>query len=346
MNYKRLWVLCLLMMFMAAARARADVALLLEEPYGGFGELNPTGHAAIYLTRVCAATPLVLRKCNSGEPGVVISRYYHMSQYDWVAMPLVAYLYAVNDPGQVPEFADSPAVAELRDEYRRRHLEALAPDRQNGKAPKGEWPLLVGEAYDRKIYGFQIETTEEQDEQLIQMLNEHTNKRPRHNFAFFMLSHNCADFARGILDFYYPHSVHRNLLADAGVTTPKQVARSLVKYAHRHSDLEFTSFVIPQIPGSRRRSGPVDGLAESLVRSKKYVLPLAFLHPFVAGSVAVLYLGDGVFSPSKEVKRLPASPDIAALMEAEQKQPVESGRRTLERESGIEGMTIFSPLQQ
>lgn len=346
MNQKRLWALCLLMMvmLMGAARARADAALLLEEPYGGFGEVNPTGHAAIYLSRVCAATPLVLRKCNPGEPGVVISRYYNMSRYDWVAIPMVPYLYAVTDPSQVPEFADSQSVAEMRDQYRRRYLETLAPDRRNGKAPRGEWPLLVGEAYDRKIYGFQIETTEQQDEQLIQMLNSRVNKRPRRNFATFMVSRNCADFAREILNFYYPHSVHRNLLADAGITTPKQVAKSLVKYAQRNSDLEFTSFVIPQIPGSRHRSAPVDGVAEALVRSKKYVVPLAVLHPFIAGSVAALYIGEGRFSPGKQAKQFPTSPEIAALMEAQQK-PAEAAKRTIDREPAADGTNLVSPLQ-
>ena len=36
---------------------RAQAALLMEEPYGFFGTLNPTGHNAIYFERVCAETP-------------------------------------------------------------------------------------------------------------------------------------------------------------------------------------------------------------------------------------------------------------------------------------------------
>ena len=54
--------------------AHAGAALLLEEPYGPFGSGVPTGHAAIYLPQVCAATPTQLRRCNPGELGVVISR--------------------------------------------------------------------------------------------------------------------------------------------------------------------------------------------------------------------------------------------------------------------------------
>lgn len=318
MRQKTLWVLCFLILI-GSLRAKADVALLLEEPYGGFGQINPTGHAALYLTRVCAETPLVLRRCAPGENGVVISRYYKVGGYDWVAIPLVAYLYAVDDPAQIPEFANSKLVNELRDDYRRRYLETIAPDHSNGAAPGGEWYLLVGEAYDRKIYGFQIATTEEQDDQLIALLNQHSNKRLRRNFPAFMISHNCADFARGILNFYYPHSVHRNFVADLGITTPKQVARSLVKYAHRHSDLEFTSFVIPQIPGSRHHSQRIDSVTEAVVTSKKYVVPLAFLHPFIAGGAVVFYLGEGRFSPSREVKRHQTSPQIEALFEMREK---------------------------
>src|SRR5215467_8711182 len=270
---KRIGIFCLLSLALGL-RARADAALLLEEPYGEFGQVNPTGHAAVYLPRVCAVTPFILRKCSRGEMGVVISRYFKVSGYDWVAVPLVAYLYAVDDPAEIPEFATRAQVRELRDRYRRQYLEMLAPDRPDGKIPGGEWYQLVGEAYDRKIYGFQIETSEAQDEQLIELLNERTNQRARRDLASFLLSRNCADFARGILNFYYPHSIHRNFIADVGITTPKQVARSLVKYARRHSDLEFSCFVIPQIPGSRHRSASVNGVAEALVTSKKYVVPL------------------------------------------------------------------------
>ncbi len=39
------------------AAARAQAALLMEEPYGFFGTLNPTGHNAIYFARICAETP-------------------------------------------------------------------------------------------------------------------------------------------------------------------------------------------------------------------------------------------------------------------------------------------------
>ena len=103
-----------------------------------------------------------------------------------------------------------------------------------------------------------------------------------------------------MVNFYAPHSVHRNFFADAGITTPKQVARSLVGYA-AHPIAEFSSFEIPQIPGSIERNRPADGVAEGLIKSKKYVVPLAILSPVVTGSIAVVYLAEGRFNPKRGV---------------------------------------------
>jgi hypothetical protein len=60
------------------------------------------------------------------------------------------------------------------------------------------------------------------------------------------------------------------------------------------------------------------------VKSKKYAVPLALLHPYIAAGATVLYLGEGRFNPSREVARLPMSPDIAALWEMRQKSTVSS----------------------
>jgi hypothetical protein len=82
----------------AATYAHASVALLMEEHYGEFVALNPTGHAAVYFNHICADTPTMLRRCHDGEYGVVISRYHKIDGYDWLAIPLVGYLYAVDSP--------------------------------------------------------------------------------------------------------------------------------------------------------------------------------------------------------------------------------------------------------
>lgn len=264
--------------------AHAAAALFLEEPFGMFGDVTPTGHAAVYLSQVCAASPVVLRPCEPGETGVVISRYHRVGGYDWIAIPLIPYLYAVEQPGQVPLYVNPQMVASLRDQYRRVHLENIAPDAEGGDMPDGDWTQLVGAAYDRKIYSFEIETTAAQDERLIERLNAETN---RTHFNLFL--YNCADFARGVINTYYPHATRRSLFADQGITTPKQIAKSLVSYSKHHSDLQFSCFVIDQVPGTLPRSGAVRGVFEAFLK-KKYVLPVAALHPLVAGGMAVAYV--------------------------------------------------------
>ena len=304
-----------------ALPACGQVTLLMEEPFAKFGRFNPTGHAAIYLPRVCAETPVMLRRCEPGELGVVISRYHRVAGYDWIAMPLVPYLYAVDDVKHIPKTANRSLEAELRDAYRREHLQELVPDGPNGATPKGEWTQLVGSSYDRKIYGFEIPTTVEQDDQLIEEFNTSENRA-----QFNLLYHNCADFTRSVINtYYYPRAIGRNWISDVGITTPKQLVRSLMRTSRKRK-IPLQVFVIPQVPGSIPRSIRIDGVLEAFVK-RKYVLPVAVLHPFVAGSLALVYLGNGRFS-------LPKNPDVldvtalshAALAQAaiERSSPAES----------------------
>jgi hypothetical protein len=275
--------------------AHADVVLLLEEPYGAFGGMTPTGHAAIYLTRVCAETPVILRRCEPEETGVVISRYHKVGGYDWIAIPPIAYLYAVERADDVPAWVNGEQVAALRDAYRRTHLETIVPDESDGSTPRGDWTQLVGEAYDRTIYTYGMETTAEQDDELIREFNAKSN-----HARFDLLFRNCADFSRQVIDFYYPRAVHRNLTADLGIMTPKQAAKCLLRYSRKHPDVGLTCFMIPQVAGTVPRSSAVRGVLESFVRSKRYALPLAplaVLHPVVGAGMAYAWLRGSGFSP-------------------------------------------------
>lgn len=289
-TYRLRTILLLLAVIVIAgvARGYASVALLMEEPYGEFGAYNPTGHAAVYLNHICAESPTSLRPCHDGEYGVVVSRYHKIDGYDWIAMPLIPYLYAVDSLSDVPISVDKKKVAELRDAYRREHLLGLAPNATDGGTPKGEWTQLIGASYDRKIHGFEVDSTPEQDQRFIALFND------RRNVGHFnLLFHNCADFSRVVLDTYFPHAIRRNFVADVGLMTPKQAARSLVKYGKKHPEVNMTAFVIPQVPGTIKRSHGVDGVAESLVKSKKYLLPMAVLSPEFTGGVVVAYLAEG-----------------------------------------------------
>ena len=278
-----------------ASYALASATLLVEEPYGKMALFTATGHAAVYLSDVCADSPVILRVCLPGETGIVLSRYDGVAGYDWIAVPLIPYLYAVERPEDVPLFADAKLVAFLRDRYRRKYLEALAPDLQNGETPGGNWYELVGSSYDRAILGFEIETTPAQDAALIQKLNTSPNRS-----HFHLASNNCAAFAKDVMNFYYPHSLRRSVVADVGITTPKQIAKRLLKFSKNHSDLYFSTIVYAQVPGTMPRSTAVHGVMESFLKSKKYIVPSAIASPIFAGCVATVYVftGAGRFNPT------------------------------------------------
>ena len=280
-----------------AGLAHASATLLLEEPYGKLGFFTATGHAAVYLSGVCAETPVVLRRCAPGETGVVISRYDGVGGYDWIAIPLIPYLYAVERPEDVPLFSDAKMTLFLRDHYRRKYLEDIAPDVKDGQTPGGNWYELVGSSYDRTIYGFEIETTAKQDEALIRKLNSSANES-----HFHLVSRNCADFAKDVLNFYFPKSLHRSVIADVGMTTPKQMAKLLTRYSVRHPELHFSRLVISQVPGSMPRSTAVHGVVESFFQAKKYIVPSAVVSPIFAGAVAAVYVGTGAghFEPARD----------------------------------------------
>lgn len=291
---------------LSSAFAHASATLFLEEPYGKLGFFTATGHAAVYLSGVCAETPVKLRPCLAGETGVVISRYDGVGRYDWVAIPLIPYLYAVERPEDVPLFADAKLTLFLRDQYRRKYLEAVAPDAKNGETPGGNWYQLVGSSYDRTIYGFEIETTPEQDGALIRKLNSSPNES-----HFHLASRNCADFSKNILNFYFPKSFHRSIVADLGMTTPKQMAKLMTKNAVRHPELRFSRVVIAQVPGTMPRSTAVHGVVESFVKAKKYIVPSVVVNPIFAGCVAAVYVGTGAghFEPGRSAKVFVAGGD-------------------------------------
>lgn len=268
---------------------RGQAALLLEEPYGFFGAVNPTGHNAIYFGRICAETPTKLRRCHAGELGAVIARYQGIDGYDWIAMPLIPYLYSVETAAQIPDHVTREQVNMMRDRYREKYLQALGDDVFKGNLIHGGWTQLVGTSYERRTYVFRFETTPEQDDKLIKTLNADPN---RSHFNLFY--NNCADFARLILNSYFPRTFRRSFFPDIGMTTPKQITYKLVRYARKHPDAQLQIFEIAQVPGYRRMSRANKSIAESLTTTA-YAVPIVFLNPYIAGGIFVDYLARGRF---------------------------------------------------
>ncbi len=276
------FVFCAVVLCLSGAQLHAQATLLLEEPYSYDGTFAGTGHAAVYLSRVCADSPTILRRCHAGETGIVISRYHRVAGRDWIAIPLLRYLYAVGSAEDIPLVADARVVSFLRHEY----LETI------GITDAASYQL-AGSAYDRTTFGFRMATRAEQDDQLIALLNSGQN-----NESYKLLSRNCADFAKQIINFYYPKAIHRSIIADLGVMTPKQSAKSLVHFANHHPEVQLTTFIIPQVPGLKR-SKPVHGVIESVVLAKKYVTPVLLFHPLLVGTVEAAYWAGWRFNPGE-----------------------------------------------
>jgi len=280
-------------------RSHAQAAMLMEEPFGFFGFLNPTGHDAIYFDRICAETPVKLRRCAPGELGAVITRYQGIAGYDWIATPLLPYLYAVENAAEVPARADRETVTILRDKYHDAHLLSLGKDVPRGDDVKRGWSQFVGVSYERRIYAFRFATSESQDDELIARMNAGPNRS-----RFNLLVRNCADFTGGMLSFYFPGTFRRSVLPDGGITTPRQISYKLVRYARKHPETQLGLMDIPQVPGYRRRSRGNKSIAKSLITSG-YVVPLAFINPYIAVGVFVDYLVWGRYPlPLKDLPTL------------------------------------------
>ena len=288
----QIFIFCIFLCFSAltCSQCQGQAALLLEEPYGFFGTINPTGHNAMYFGRICAETPTKLRRCEPGELGSVIARYQGINSYDWIAVPLIPYLYSVETDAQIPDHVSRQQVNLMRERYFETHLQqSLGDDVFKGNLVHGGWTQLLGTSYERRTYVFRFDTTPEQDDAVIEMLNSEPN---RSHFNLFY--NNCADFARLILNTYFPRTFRRSIFPDAGMTTPKQITYKLIRYARKHPDAHLQIYEISQIPGYRRMSHANKSIAESLTTTA-YAVPIFLLNPYLAGGIFVDYLARGRF---------------------------------------------------
>lgn len=102
--------------------------------------------------------------------------------------------------------------------------------------------------------------------------------------------------------------------------TPKHAAKSLVKFEKKHPAIETSSFVIEQVPGTVPRSTPVDGVAEALLKSKKYVVPITLAQPFATLGLALVYVGGGGrFHPNPHATVFDATKDAVPGIPSETK---------------------------
>ena len=287
--------------------AHASLTVLAGEPFGNFGTMMPVGHVAIYLDRVCADGPLRLRMCRPGEPaGVALARYHRIGEIDWVASPIMDFLYAVDRPEDILPYTTPESVWALRQAYRARYLEAIVPDGAEHDKATDEWWETAGVAYNRRVWGYRLDTTPEQDQQFVETMNSRAN-----HHLYHLKKTNCANFGADMVNLYFPGAVRGgDHVADFGLMTPKQVIRSTAAYGEAHPELHLQVIEIPQVPGLLRRSRPIRGSAEAGLKTKRYLFTLIAIQPEIPIGLTILYLDHGRWQAGKGAATV--SPDIFA----------------------------------
>ncbi len=274
------------------AVAHASLTVLVGEPFGSWGTIMPVGHVSLYLDRVCADGPVKLRMCAPSEPqGAVIARLDKIGQLDWIASPVMDFLYGTDQLDQILTDTTPGTVEALRQKYRREHLAAYFPDGTETIKQDREWWETVGVLYSRKVYAYQLDTTQEQDQRFVELMNADQNRH-----AYRLHKKNCADFVAEAVNFFYPGIVRSNHVADFALMTPKQVARCVWTFGKQHPEAHFKMYEMPQVPGALRRSRPVRGSAEMVLKTKRYLATLMVIQPELAATCWILYLHRGRWS--------------------------------------------------
>lgn len=293
-----------------------NISLLVEEAVGGAGEFTGSGHAAVYLSNLCAESPTQLRHCKPGEEGAVVSTYPEFGaqkSYKWMAIPLTAFLYAVTTREEKPLYANGKIRRYLRDQYRLQHLTSLVPSLPDSSMPPGRWAEMLGGGINRDIYALTVRTTSAQDAKLLADFQKMTNVN---NFS--TMYNNCADFARDTVNLVFPGSSHRDVLNDFTMTTPKAIARSFTRYATARPELNFHIVKYSQIDGAIRRSLNNRNFTEKSIVSKKYFLTMAFTMPELLPIMGITYLTTGWYNVDPQYKKY-AGEEIARInLEAKQ----------------------------
>ena len=298
--------LAILFVALASPRASADVGVILNESLNeSMDRVTGTGHMAVYFSNICADTPTKLRLCAPGESGSVMSTYINIGEdrsFEWNIVPLNIYLYGVEDPRNRPLFASFKIKRALEERYRENYLSSFCTTPACQISNKSEWREMVAATLIRGMYLFVVDTSIEQDRALIDEFNTAPNEN-----HFNGATNNCADFARRIVNTYFPHAAGRDVLNDFGMTSPKAVSRTFTRYAQRHPELHLRVMHFAQVPGTIKRSSEVRAGTEQLFRSKKLLIPMLVFADEAVPVVAASYLITGRFNPNKEFEKHPAS---------------------------------------
>jgi len=119
------------------------------------------------------------------------------------------------------------------------------------------------------------------------------------------MTRNCADFTRRVINAYFAGATGPDYLNDFGITSPKAIAHSFTRYAHRHPEAHFRVLHFAQVPGTIKRSSECRTGTEQLYRSKKLLVPMLIFADHVLPFVAASYIFTGRFNPQRELEAHP-----------------------------------------
>jgi hypothetical protein len=297
-------LLAFLLICLGSSKAHGDVGVVLNESLDtSVARITGSGHTAVYFSRICPESPVKLRLCQPGEQGSVISNYISLGEdqpFEWNIVPVNVYLYGVENPRYRPIIGSQKIKHVLEKRYRENYLSEYCATESCKTSHKAEWREMVGATLERSIYMFVVDTTVQQDLALIEQFNAEANEN-----HFNGMTRNCADFTRRIINTYFPDATGPDYINDFGMTSPKAIARSFTRYAHRHPDAGFRVLHFAQVPGTIKRSSECRGGTEQLVRSKKLLVPMLIFADHVLPFVAASYFLTGRFNPQHELEEHP-----------------------------------------
>ena len=290
----------------AEPAARADLGVVLADPTTiGISVYTHAGHSLVYLSGVCAESPIRARLCQPGEQGSVVTTYPNFREgqpYSFNLVPLALILYGSSAPEQRLLYASAPVKEALEAHARAHFLKPACQPSACPDLPHSYWRDMVAATANRDFFIYAVRTTPTQDQATVDWLNS----RPNVNH-YNPLLNNCANFTSELVNAIFPHSVHRDYLNDLFMMGPKAAARSFSHWAVKRPELGFYSLHFTQQPGSLPRAGIAQSGTETAIHMKKYLIPAAFIGDHeVAGSFFVAYYLTGRFNLYKEYSRYPA----------------------------------------
>jgi hypothetical protein len=302
---KRSFVPAFIFVALICSCAYGDVGVVLNESLDSSVEwVTGSGHTSVYFSRICAESPVKLRLCRPGEVGSVMSNYINLGEdqrFEWNIVPFSVYVYGVPDARNRPIFGSEKIKAVLERRYRDRTLSAYCLGQGCRTSNKAEWRETVGAGMVRSMYIFAVRTTVQQDLDLIERFNTLPNEN-----HFNGVTRNCADFAKNVVDTYFPHAAHRDVINDFGMTSPKAVARTFSRYALSHPESHFYVLHFSQLPGTIKRSTEARNGTEQLYHSKKLLVPMVMFATYEVPMIAAAHILTGHFNPEREFEEHPA----------------------------------------